>query len=165
MPDEIEKPESAPESPEESQAGPPATVVKEPKPSERRDSEEDDDETLVPPEIMKHLPPQVRAMMMLIQQHGPVPSPVLKQVNSTHITQTLNIQEIEAKNEHARYKWALGAIVGLIVVVFLFMSLWIRMLGNNPTLLDKILTGVLSLLIGVIGGGLGGYGYARGKRD
>lgn len=106
-------------------------------------------------------PRQVREMMAMMASFGPAPNPLAEKITVEHISQMLDLEALKldhsrtdkSEERSAEFKVAtLGSIFVLVLVGLLVFS------GNAP-----LVQNVLSGLIGLVGGALGGYGVGRSR--
>ncbi len=128
-------------------------------------SEEDQEEEMFG--IISELPEEKREiverfMYQSFQMRATITpeSEVSKKITSDHITKYIDASEKEMelsyKDKEKTRKFNIIVIIGC----FVFFTLLIFMLKSSPNILERIVTSVVSL----IAGALGGYGYGTSKR-
>jgi len=112
--------------------------------------------------ILKELPAEQRELfvsLLSIQSSRSPESEVAKKITSDHITKLLDNQsksmDYTHQDEVQRKIYSFGVIVVAVVLIIVLVVL----LKDNPDLLEKI----ISHLITLIGGALAGYGIAKTK--
>lgn len=88
---------------------------------------------------------------------------VSKKVTSEHITTMLNTQDKAMEHTFQDNKEKRWFSMGLAVLACVMLIVVILLLKDNPDMMEKIITIVLSALLGGAGGY--GFGFFRGKND
>ena len=119
--------------------------------------------------LSKEKPDTVTEIMAMMGS-GPMPNPLHQKMNEGHITQVLelaanhdkrqynlhtNSQSNRAKENTAERRYTFATFVILIILIIVVLILF----KNNPETLVPIMTGIG----GLIGGFLGGWGFARSR--
>jgi hypothetical protein len=142
--------------------------------SSQEQDDDDDDESLspsiadiLPPEMLEGLPPKEKKQIvsslsiMAMQGSARQSSPLAKQLKPEHITQIIENSEKESQREFEKSKigentkrWGMGAILSLVVVVFVYAGV-----TKDKDLSEKVVLAGISAL-----GGFGaGYAVAKDK--
>lgn len=121
--------------------------------------------------LSKEKPNKVTEIMAMMGV-GPMPNPLHQKMNEGHMTQVLelaakhdereynlhrNSQSNRANENTAERRYTFATFTILIILVIVILALF----KNNPESLVPILTGVG----GLIGGFLGGWGFARARHN
>lgn len=137
-------------------------------------SEEQEDESLssaiadiIPTEVLDALPPKEKKQIvsslsiMAMQGSSRQSSPIAKQLKPEHITQIIENSEKENQREFEKSKisentkrWGMGAILSLVVVVFVYAGV-----TKDKDLSEKVVLAGIS----AIGGFGAGYAVAKNK--
>lgn len=137
-------------------------------------SQEEEEEALFPsiadifpPEMLEGLPPKEKKQIvsslsfMAMQGSARQSSPLAKQLKPEHITQIIENSEKESQREFEKSKisentkrWGMGAILSLVVVVFVYAGV-----TKDKDLSEKVVLAGIS----VIGGFGAGYAVAKDK--
>lgn len=126
--------------------------------------------SLVPPEVLDKLPPEARQQIefsLMQMQMGPMPNPVLRHLNATHIEKALDNAEkadqrqAEAHKEEVRDRKhnRITTWIGIGFVILILGCLWMWVPTEKLGSLKEIVTGLIAL--GAVG--FGGYGFALSK--
>ncbi|MDE0154147.1 MAG: hypothetical protein OXS28_00840 [Gammaproteobacteria bacterium] len=116
--------------------------------------------------------PDTVTEIMAMMGTGPMPNPLHQKMNEGHITQVLelvadhderqynlhkNSQANRANGNIAERRYTFATFIILIILVIVILVLF----KDNPETLVPIMTGIG----GLIGGFLGGWGFARSRHD
>jgi hypothetical protein len=88
-------------------------------------------------------------------------SDISDKITEEHITKYLDGAEKNMTlgfKEETNKKWYNLAMVLLAIIILIFLVIFLK---DTPDLLDKLITGIFSLIAGAIGG----YGYGKNKSD
>lgn len=143
--------------------------------SQGQDDDDNDYETLspstegvLPPEFLEALPPKEKEIVLrsmsitaAMQRSDTQGSPIAKQLKSEHITQIIENSEKESQREFEKSKisentkrWGMGAILSLVVIVFVYAGV-----TKDKDLSEKVVLAGIS----AIGGFGAGYAVAKEK--
>jgi hypothetical protein len=120
----------------------------------KKDSDGDDDASVIEPEVLEKLPPEVRRVLEfgMGMFSTPVFHPVTKKINEGHIDKLLDSSEKDSQREYKDRMWGrcFGILYALIGVgLFVFVTMY---LSDDKELYRDLLTKVI-IFFG--GGGLG----------
>jgi len=131
------------------------------------DSDESPITDILPPEMLEALPDMTRKQIsssfsLMSMQGGSLhSSPIAKKIDANHITQIIENQEKESQREFEKSKisentkrWGMGAILSLVVVVFVYAGV-----TKDKDLSEKVVLAGIS----AIGGFGAGYAFAKEK--
>lgn len=133
--------------------------------------EKQDNTSEIPSEfsaILDSVPEEKRAMIestliagfSIMGQNSP-DSAIAKKLNPEHISQFLAMSEKDMHN-HYKEKTEQKIFIGFILIAaFIFFLLLVNMLRSNTEVLEKI----ISAVVGLVAGAIGGYGFGRSKKD
>jgi hypothetical protein len=136
-----------------------------------RDTQSQDDESryrdILPPEVLENLPPRekahvIRSLSIMAMQGSAMQSSSLAgKLESEHITQIIENSEKDSQREFEKSKisentkrWGMGAILSLVVVVFVYAGV-----TKDKDLSEKVVLAGIS----AIGGFGAGYAVAKKK--
>jgi hypothetical protein len=138
-------------------------------PSQEPDDDSDDSliADILPPEILEALPDGARkhissSLSFMALRGGSLhSSPIAKKIDTNHITQIIENQDKESQREFEKSKisehtkrWGMGAILSLVVVVFVYAGV-----TKDKDLSEKVVLAGIS----AIGGFGAGYAFAKEK--
>ena len=119
-------------------------------------------------EILEDMPKEarheVRKMVGMSMQMGGIISPqleLMKKMTSENVTEFLQGQRESANNQFKESRDHKILLAFTLVISFLFITVLVILLKENPDILEK----VLYTLGGLVTGLLGGYGYGKSKRE
>jgi len=127
------------------------------------------EEEIIPTEVIKDLPPETqdkvkevirRTSLEMMSVSGHFPSPLLKKINSDHITKMIDYAD---KDDERNFNYAKTQRNYNLIYFFAFLSLFIFMI---VFLIDKDRTLLLDFIkvgLGILGGFGGGYGFKAWK--
>ena len=114
---------------------------------------------------MKDVPPQIQQMMASFMM-GPPPNPIMNKINEKHIDKAMDLAGQAIENNHIidnreldikiSNRWFVFAVLSLILVVLVILVIKLQ---DKPEVLLPIITG----LVGLGAGAMGGYGYGKSK--
>lgn len=113
------------------------------------------------PEFMSSAPKEVQRLFAAVASYGPSPNPLMKKVNEQHIDKILENKAQETRLEFQKHKHNSYFAIILVSILLAFLVFCIVFLQNNPELLKMLISGIL----GLVAGAIGGYGIGRSRKD
>ncbi len=103
-------------------------------------------------DVLKQLPPQVRAQISTFTAMGPAAHPILSKVTPEHVDRMLGVVEEEGRHKFWEGMSTKGVVLVVLLLVLAFVLILVSMLQDNAPLLEKIITIVVSFAGGLVGG-------------